>query len=552
MAIETLLDEVRPFVGSDQAIEVIAAQVTLGLAERVSIQLLGAGNNVLPALDFASRVLTAFEPVIEDPENASKAQLTLVLTRELLLFIDDQIGGSPVISTGLNLLDGFAPFFEDPDIDEFQTGEAGLALAGVILDILDDEFGPSPVINTSRVVLRGLAPLLPLFENPEDFDQPQAVLLVLDTTVTLLTDLLGATPELTIMASVVDLVRPFIEAPDGSFDFADAITLARGMVAIAQDAAGDSSALTLAEQILNAAGDVSRFEGRPPSVVMVVTLIGLIKQQTPGPNPALDAAEKLILLLTDPIAVTRDGVLEVVNLVPDIFGLPAFLRSIVDLVLPPPPSLLDFPFCPKLDYAFATLPTQLTLNQSEQYQFDPTPRVKLVFPVPVQFTVSPCVPDNTLDPENPVVCSGTSNVVIYNAGSSVSFPYPDDLHTMRVTPTFMLPNQFSNSTLTSFNGSFQFEAGRYVLVIDPVTIIPEIELIPRFCIPIPFIGDLCIPALVFPALGTPEVRFGQEQALFSTGSSFSKVNDSMFEQKPPALGPGWLPSLHRGVLQSGH
>ena len=362
----------------------------------------------------------------------------------------------------------------------------------------------------------------------------------------MLTDLLGATPELAIMASVIDEVRPFLDDPEGTFDFADAITLARGLVAIAQDAAGPSPALTLADQILNAAGDVSRFEGQPPATVMVVTLIGLIKETT-GPNPALDAAQTLILLLTDPIGFTRDGVLEVVNLVPDIFGLPAFLRSILDLVLPPPGQQIDFPFCPKLDYAFATLPTQLTLNQSEQYEFDPIPRVKLVFPVPVQFTVTPCDwanPLNTLDPENPVVCSGNSNVIIYDAGSSVSFPYPEDLHTMRVTPTFMLPNQFSNSTITSFNGSFQFDSGRMVLVIDPVDIIPEIVLIPRLCLDIPLIGEVCTPSLVFPALGTPELRFGQETPLFSAGDSFSLTDDSMFDQnrQPWVLG-GFRPFI---------
>ena len=95
-----------------------------------------------------------------------------------------------------------------------------------------------------------------------------------------------------------------------------------------------------------------------------------------------------------------------------------------------------------LAYTIISVPIGLSLTQNETFRFDPTPRAQLQFPQAVDFSVSPCDPL--------LVCSGTSNLVVFNLGSSVTFTYPD-VHKMDVTPTILLPHRLSNDVITNLD-----------------------------------------------------------------------------------------------------
>ncbi|MDP6454813.1 MAG: PKD domain-containing protein, partial [SAR202 cluster bacterium] len=186
--------------------------------------------------------------------------------------------------------------------------------------------------------------------------------------------------------------------------------------------------------------------------------------------------------------------------------------------------------CARLNFTIVSQPNNFTLTQNSDFQFDPTPRAKLTFPQPVAYTVSPCVPDNVLDPANPVVCSGTSSVVVYDLGSDIDITVPSgSFHTMDIVPTFLLPHRISNDTVTDFDVNSSFKAGEFGASTPNFEIIPAFTIIPRICV-----FSLCTPEVRFPGLEVPEINIGPLGPMFE--KRFAELHlsdDSLFDQDQP-------------------
>lgn len=182
---------------------------------------------------------------------------------------------------------------------------------------------------------------------------------------------------------------------------------------------------------------------------------------------------------------------------------------------------LPLPGCTELGFTIIGMPIDVALSQSSKFTFTPTPRVALQFSEPVDFVVSPCNPDNTLNPADPVVCSGTSDRVIYDLGSDLTITVPsDDFHLGSATPTFSLPGTLSNNIRLYLEADGKAKAGELSLETSEFQLIPPITFVPEICTELG-----CTPEVRYPGLKVPSVKTGFGP-LLEQGLPGRSINDS--------------------------
>ena len=205
--------------------------------------------------------------------------------------------------------------------------------------------------------------------------------------------------------------------------------------------------------------------------------------------------------------------------------------------------------CVSFEYDTLDVKTEVKLYQTEEYTFDPVPRVKLEFPRPVPFVVQDCDPldpFNYYDPSNPnrvglpnkkvvnssavnpplgpipptpdqidvmvpenwLICSGTSDIVVINANDKVEIVYPLDAHTMDVTPTFLLPNLVSNDTSNRFEQGLVGTVALASFAISGIEIVSPRTLQGEICVDLPFGGEECTPEIRFDGLDLGGISLG--------------------------------------------
>jgi hypothetical protein len=141
-----------------------------------------------------------------------------------------------------------------------------------------------------------------------------------------------------------------------------------------------------------------------------------------------------------------------------------------------------------------------------------------------------------------------------NLGNSVTLTAPSDVHIMDVTPEFLLPNSFSKDVdhVMIMNG--RIPVLDFGFGIDPVPIIPRIQLIPRICVTILGVS-ICTPEVVFPGVSTPEFEVNPPPVCdisfvafkdLSKMAEFCKVRDG--REVAQALGLGDLVTINMGSL----
>jgi hypothetical protein len=149
-------------------------------------------------------------------------------------------------------------------------------------------------------------------------------------------------------------------------------------------------------------------------------------------------------------------------------------------------------------------------------------------------------PSNPTSPVDVVTCSGTSNTVIFDLGSSVNITFPA-LFTgaaMSVTPTFLLPNLLSNDTVTTLTEAVGITVGELSLELSAVDLVPPFEIIPEVCVP--YVG--CTPALDFPGLSTDAIDIEEGPLYEQTFAEVSISNSSLFDgDRAPWILEGFSP-----------
>ena len=228
--------------------------------------------------------------------------------------------------------------------------------------------------------------------------------------------------------------------------------------------------------------------------------------------------------------------------------------------------------CVSFGYDTLDVKTVVKLFQTEEYNFDPVPRVKLEFPQPVPFVVQDCDsgdPFNYYDPSNPnrvgalsknvanasavnpppgsvpstpsgtdimvpenwLICGGTSNIVVINANDKVEIVYPLDAHTMEVTPTFLLPNLVSNDTSNRFEQSLVGTAAVAAFDISGFEIVAPRTLQEEHCIslPNPPGGEECTPEIRFDGLDFGGISLGLGPLFQETIPLFAFSDTDMFD-----------------------
>ena len=218
------------------------------------------------------------------------------------------------------------------------------------------------------------------------------------------------------------------------------------------------------------------------------------------------ASDKIIDMTIDPVAFIESPV-------PLAFGLNSCDH------FPDAP----LPGCTELGFTILGMPIDVALSQSSKFTFTPTPRVALQFSEPVDFVVSPCNPDNSLNPADPVVCSGRSSRVIYDLGSNLTITVPSgNFHLGNATPTFSLPSTLSNNIRLDLEASGKLKAGEVFLKTPDFQLIPPILFLKKICA-----AGECTPEIRYPGLKVPAINVDFGPVLERSLPGLS-INDSAF------------------------
>ncbi len=122
-------------------------------------------------------------------------------------------------------------------------------------------------------------------------------------------------------------------------------------------------------------------------------------------------------------------------------------------------------------------------------------------------------------------CISPSTIIDVEVGATVNITVPVGGHVYDVEPTFyikLLDQNFSNSTSTTIANDIIIDALKASLTVPGVTVIPRFTLIPGFCIDIPFDGEKCTPAVIFPGVSSPSFGFDVGPVFTTTIPVFSQ------------------------------
>ena len=163
----------------------------------------------------------------------------------------DLIGGQvPALDVALDItgrtLTVLQPFLADPEAAE--TTEVALAIAGLLFDLADENFGPCRDLTLTRDLFDVIRPVI---ESPEEFNPSLAAVAVSDLSLLIAERIVEAVqpdplPELTLVRSLLDVVRPYAEDPD-AFEPGQAVPLlAEALILYAEDRFGQTQATVIA------------------------------------------------------------------------------------------------------------------------------------------------------------------------------------------------------------------------------------------------------------------------------------------------------------------
>lgn len=186
----------------------------------------------------------------------------------------------------------------------------------------------------------------------------------------------------------------------------------------------------------------------------------------------------------DPYLIPSLDIIQLLSFAPPpvgpIFGILSSSRGI------PPGGIRDFGGTRRfitLSWTLFTMNLEMPISQTQQFTFHPTVNLKLKLPVDVAYTYSNIT--------SGVITTGRDSIIDVPLGADLKIDYPCNMSHMDMNASYVIStNDFSNRTYDHVDVQLVFTAFKFGISF------PDFDIIPRFCISIPIVGDLCFQLTV--------------------------------------------------------
>ena len=186
----------------------------------------------------------------------------------------------------------------------------------------------------------------------------------------------------------------------------------------------------------------------------------------------------------DPYLIPSLDVMQLLSFAPPPVG--TFFNILSSSLAIPPGGIPDFGGTRrsiKLKWTLFTMSLNLPISQTQEFRFHPTVNLKLKLPVHVRYSYSDLTAGNVVE--------GTDSIIDVPLGADLKIQYPCNMSHMDMNASYVIStNEFSNRTYDHVDVELVFTAFEFGIEF------PDFDIIPRFCISIPLIGDLCFQLTV--------------------------------------------------------
>ncbi len=186
----------------------------------------------------------------------------------------------------------------------------------------------------------------------------------------------------------------------------------------------------------------------------------------------------------DPYLIPSLNIMQLLSLAPPPVG--TFFGILSSGFKIPPAGIRDFGGTPRsieINWVLFTMHMNMPISQSQQFRFHPTVNLKLKLPVDVHYSYTDIKAGNSVE--------GRDSIIDVPLGADLKITYPCNMSHMDMNASYVIStNEFSNRTYDHVDIELVFTAFQFGIVF------PDFDIIPRFCIPIPLIGDLCFQLTV--------------------------------------------------------
>ncbi len=186
----------------------------------------------------------------------------------------------------------------------------------------------------------------------------------------------------------------------------------------------------------------------------------------------------------DPYLIPSLDIMQLLSFAPPPIG--TFFGILSSSLAIPPAGIRDFGGTPRsirLSWTLFTMSMNMPVSQSQQFRFHPTVNLKLRLPVDVGYSY--------ISATDGLSYEGRDSIIDVPLGTDLKIAYPCNMSHMDMHASYVIStNEFSNRTYDHVDVELVFTAFEFGIEF------PDFDIIPRFCIPIPLIGDLCFQLTV--------------------------------------------------------
>ena len=186
----------------------------------------------------------------------------------------------------------------------------------------------------------------------------------------------------------------------------------------------------------------------------------------------------------DPYLIPSLDVMQLLSFAPPPVG--TFFGILSSSLAIPPGGIRDFGGTRRailLKWTLFTMNLNLPISQSQDFTFHPTVNLKLRLPVNVGY--------NFVDVNTGTSYEGRDSIIDVPLGADLNISYPCNMSHMDMRASYVIStNEFSNRTYDHVDVELVFTAFKFGIEF------PDFDIIPRVCISLPLIGDLCFQLTV--------------------------------------------------------
>ena len=196
------------------------------------------------------------------------------------------------------------------------------------------------------------------------------------------------------------------------------------------------------------------------------------------------SGKDLIATGGDPYLIPSLDIIQLLSFMPPPVG--TFFGIISSGIQIPPGGIRDFGGTRRyigLNWTLFTMNLNMPVSQSQEFRFHPTVNLKLRLPVEVHYAYTDITAGTAVE--------GRDSIIDVPLGADLNIQYPCNMTHMDMHASYVIStNEFSNRTYDHVDVELVFTAFEFGIEF------PDFDIIPRFCISIPLIGDLCFQLTV--------------------------------------------------------